>query len=457
MKRDGERGTIAVLSGILLTTIMGFAAFGLDLAYVRLARLEMKNATDAAADAAISRLRSMNASKTIDLSAITKLAQDIAKLNTVLGQPVILDDTDVHFGTWDYTTQTFADGDTPTMAVKITGRKSAANAAAGTVNTTFGRALGYASANIAQTSTAAYRIRSTMFQMDVTGSLAYSCSIDNSIAANLTFLDDMYLAGVAKDRLGSDVFTGAVTNIAPLQNLNANYSTMRSQWVGDGISPYSKTHALGLGLCSEVGNSTTGNFNGCGQAGPFGWPNQALITSTVAPPKCWDGDFNYNTGSLPVDVAPAVYGGTNIGAAIASGIAALSGENAYVAKAIVVFTDGGPTCCEVRGGGNWCPGPNPCCADGTLPLCVDNPGKGNACQCAQDVMNYGIAQAAAAKAANIDLYVVVLGNTARWINYAKLLVTTAGGRGMEIDTNDPTLLATELATVANSIPLALIQ
>ncbi|HEV3033084.1 MAG TPA: pilus assembly protein TadG-related protein, partial [Polyangia bacterium] len=56
-RRENERGAIAVFMMLILTVIMGFAAMGFDLSYVRLARFEMKNATDAAAHAAMNVLR----------------------------------------------------------------------------------------------------------------------------------------------------------------------------------------------------------------------------------------------------------------------------------------------------------------------------------------------------------------------------------------------------------------
>jgi Flp pilus assembly protein TadG len=439
--RNAERGSIAVLAAILLTGLMGFAALGFDLSYTRLARLEMKNATDAAADAAIVRLRD-----TKNTGLARTMAETVASKNTVLGNAVVLDDTDVQFGSWDYDANTFVAGTTPSMSVQITGRKADLTAAAGTVNTTFGRALGFSSTNIAQTTVSSYRIRATMFEMDITGSfLTASCAIDSAIAADLAFLTDMYGAGVVKDKIGSDVFTGGAVNLTPLTLLNANYNNIYSDWNGDGLSALSSAHTSGLGACTQTGIKTRGNYS-CATKPATIWPNQTNITASVPMPTCWYGDTHYAPTTT-------VYGGTNIGAAIASGIAALNAEPRYESRAIVVFTDGGPMCCEAQGGGNLCPVSNPCCADGTSGSCSDNT-SGAACNCASAVAQYGRAQADAAYAANIDVYVLAFGGYTPWIDYAKSLPR---GRGFELDTSDPTQLDAKLTQIADAIPTALVQ
>src|SRR4029077_19209014 len=77
-RHRNERGAIAVLMALTLTGVVGSAALGFDLAYMRLARLELQNATDAASHAALVRLRS-----TGDISLARSMAMSVASKNTV--------------------------------------------------------------------------------------------------------------------------------------------------------------------------------------------------------------------------------------------------------------------------------------------------------------------------------------------------------------------------------------
>src|SRR3954452_22320157 len=86
-KRNGERGAIAVLMMLCMTILLGFAALGFDLSYVRLGRLQMENATDAAAHAAMIVLRGTNDTVQAKAAAI-----DIAHQHEVLGQAMKLTD-----------------------------------------------------------------------------------------------------------------------------------------------------------------------------------------------------------------------------------------------------------------------------------------------------------------------------------------------------------------------------
>lgn len=445
-RRSGERGAIAVLMALMLTIIMGFAALGVDVAYIRLARMEMKTAADAAAHAGMSVLRMTKG----DADAAMKTAQKVAKANFVLGNAVTLEDEDVVFGVWDYDTSSFVAGSTPINALRINARKSDLSATAGTIKTTLGRALGINEATVAQTSFGAYRPRAMMFEMDITGSfLTASCAINEAIAADLAFLKAMYDAGSAKDRIGMDVFTGKATAFTPLQLLQEKYSEIRSDWKGDEVSALSASHESGIGVCSQDTEKTDATWSCSG--GNTGWPNQAKLKSDVDNLKCWDSDtVHFNP---PVTIKE-VYGGTNIGAAIKLGRETLeSTGKKYEARSIVVFTDGGPLCCEQKGGGGLCPnGGNPCCADATDPGCSDN-GTG-ACKCSKALIDFATSEANLAEAEGIDVFVLSFGGYAPWIEFARSL---ARGRGFTLDTADKNQLQTKLEQIANAIPVALVQ
>jgi Flp pilus assembly protein TadG len=445
---------MAVLMGLLLTIIMGFAALGIDIAYVRLARMEMKTASDAAAHAAMMVLR-LKKGDTAEATAAAKL---VAGKNFVFGSPVTLDTSDIVFGMWDYDTNTFSAGSTPTNAVQISGRKSDLLATAGTVKTTFGRALGVGEANVAQTSFGAFRPRAMMFEMDITGSfLQASCAMDEAIAADLAFLKAMYDSANSKDRIGLDVFTGKAYPFTPLQLLQPNYAAIKDDWEGDDLNALSASKTSGLSVCTQDpvdlpspwpyalrpdGDWSCGWDNGK-------WPNQAYLKPGIKMPACWAWDEHY----APPTTLKQVYGGTNIGSAIKLGKETLlSVGKTYEVRSIVVFTDGGPLCCENPRGGDICPQAGDCCADATAGACSDH--STGACACSTAITQYAVDQANDAEANGIDVYVLAFGNKANWINFARSL---ARGRGFTLDTNDKTQLQAKLEAIANAIPVALVQ
>lgn len=449
LERTKERGAIAVFMMLILTVIMGFAAMSFDLSYVRLARFEMKNATDAAAHAAMNVLLA-----TKNQGTARTAAETVASKNTVLGYAVTLADADVVFGTWDFDTSTFSSPGA--NAVQVNGHKAEPTAPDGTVLTTFGRTLGTASANVAQTSSGAFRPRYTMFEMDVTGSfLESSCALDAAIQADRDFLADMNAVGVVKDMIGLDVFTGDAANFTPLQILNGSFATIDNLWHGDGL-PSNQVRASGLGVCTKL-VLPDGTYAPCPHgppAWPGGpWPNERNLALGKPNISCSLGDFHYNK-YLP---GRQIYGGTNIGAAIRSGIANLTAASTgYEVRSIVVFTDGGPVACEQPQGGGECvaSGPNPCCADGTNPACVDNTGGDYACSIARDVAAYGTSEADAAALEKIDVYILAFGANPNWINYASSLKR---GRGFALTTNNPATLSAQLKLIANDIQVALVK
>ncbi|HEX3698707.1 MAG TPA: hypothetical protein VH374_25285 [Polyangia bacterium] len=233
----------------------------------------------------------------------------------------------------------------------------------------------------------------------------------------------------------------------------ANYSAMRALWKGDGLSAVTSAHTRGIGACQKSGLMMTVNYTQC--PGGSQWPNQANVAPGIASLSCSAGDFHYSPTTT-------VFGGTNLGAGIKSGLNPLNAvANTGEVRSIVVFTDGGPMCCESPAGGGTCGTINggtgkpwnPCCADGTITPCSDNTG-GAACKCATDIATYGVSQASAAQAAGVDVHILAFGNQPGWISYDK---TLPRGRGFELDTSDSTKLSANLLQITNNIPVALVK
>lgn len=115
-----RRGIALVMVAAALTALMGFAAIGVDLAFLMEAQGELSAAADATALASASGLQ-------VSLDEDTKQAEarnravTYAELNKVLGESVNLNAqaAPLLFGRWDTDTRTFQEGELPTNAVRV--------------------------------------------------------------------------------------------------------------------------------------------------------------------------------------------------------------------------------------------------------------------------------------------------------------------------------------------------
>jgi Ca-activated chloride channel family protein len=449
--RNPERGAIAILMGFSLVMVMGFAALGFDLAYVRLARLEMKNATDAAAHAAILRLRATGNTQTAEDDAIA-----IAARNTVLGKPMILTDNDFTFGSWDSGTKTFS-ATSPYTAVKIKGIRDVSGTG-GYVDLTFGRALGYTSAAMTEDTIGAFANRNFMIEMDITPS--YICTIDAAVQADLSLLDQLHTQNVGGDRISLDVFTGQATQVNDFLNIRTNYMTIYQKWAGGGT--YSSF--LGGGKSSGI---TVCNKND--DPGPA--PKGGTIT-------CGGTDYNYpNYGFIMpcssttlTGYTSTVFAGTDIGAAITAGTAKLKVETEkWEPRILIVVTDGAPMMCTGPQGGDLCSnGGTPCCSDGwcnqakadakdpAITPGGPQPGRSAVCHAAHDNLTGGPTAADAAAAENIDLFVVKMTGTStdKESLYAQSLTRN---RGTFQWITDGTQLSSAFTSILGQVPISLVK
>jgi Flp pilus assembly protein TadG len=181
VRRNKERGAIAVLMAFCLTILLGFAALGFDLSYVRLGRLQMENATDAAAHAAMVVLRGTN-----NTQLAAEKAVEIAHLHEVMGQPMKLTTDDITFGQYNFSTKTFTAGQ-PYNSVRVNSQRFSSDSGNGLINLTFGRALGYTEADVTQQVTGAFANRFFQIELDITDS--YLCYINDAADAAVAFLD----------------------------------------------------------------------------------------------------------------------------------------------------------------------------------------------------------------------------------------------------------------------------
>jgi putative Flp pilus-assembly TadE/G-like protein len=396
--RNRERGAIAVLMALVLTVVMYFAAIGFDLTYIRVAKLEMANATDAAAHAAAVAL-----SATGNQGAATTAAITVAGENYVMGRSVVLTSADLVFGSYDFTAKTFTAGTTPATAVQVVGHT--VSGGDGFVNYTFGRIFGLTDANVTQNATAASMNR--YFQVELQTSDDWLCEIDNAASAAvqlLTYLNGS--SGYQGDWIGLDVFTGVSKQFSPLMNVRQNYNTganLLNLWTPDtttigtvvGNPPYTAAtmpappQTKGIAVCSKANAilpavAYEGTFVGLAPQPSIEdaahnlipWPGgyrQCPNQGTLVPIAATASQFPFP--NHPMSIAKlscsdggqaGLFAGTDLGAAITAGVNELSAVGVTGTDAsgkpilsneprtLVLITDGIPMSCTGIGGGGLC-------------------------------------------------------------------------------------------------------
>ncbi len=463
-QRNGERGAIAILMFILLTVVLGFGALGFDLSYVRLARQEMQNATDAATHAAMVMLQTTN-----DVAAAKQIALDIAKANTVMGQPMILKSTDVVFGAYDFNTKAFVAGNQPYTAVQIKAQSLSSDDPSGLIHLTFAPALGYKEADVTQSVTGAFSNRYFMIEMDTTDS--YICDIDNAADAATTFLDYLYgtngytMHGTRGDWTALDTFTGTAVPLTDWNNIMWKYNTINYAWKRD-TTTVSSTQTRGIGVCNKSDAAGLGGTNKCNGAA---YPNHSWMQHCSA-------------GSSALTAA-GLYSGTDLGEAIKAGTAKLvAASQPYEARVLILVTDGTPMACTSIGGGALCGNKYPCCANGLTcggtwtatngntygggAYSDGSPNAGvsagpsgtagtDACNMARTMLNGATAASSAARDANVDLFVIGFFTAgSREEAFAK---TLKQNRGTVQITSDSTQLAAFMKAIPGQIPVTIVQ
>lgn len=147
-----RRGTILVLSAILLVIMLVFIALSVDVGYMYSVKARLQNAADAAACAA--------AIATPDgASAARAAAIEFAHKNRAYADEFTVGNADVDFGTWDEDTATFTKvtglNEDGASVVRVTCRRTQADG--NQVPLFFGAILGPSYADIVATATARYK------------------------------------------------------------------------------------------------------------------------------------------------------------------------------------------------------------------------------------------------------------------------------------------------------------
>ncbi len=211
-----RRGVLLVLVALCLALMLAFAAIVIDLGFLRLARAELRNASDSAALAAGGVLRDTGSATLARAAAV-----DFARRNNAAGKPVELDPTrDVIFGRRELNAATnrfeFVAGRTPFDSVQVVARRTS-DSLGGPVQLSFARLLGRNTAGSAASAVATFLPRDIGLVIDLSGSMLYDSTL---LHESSTTINNQ----AVWQALGSPKF-GTMQNWGTLQSISSGTST----------------------------------------------------------------------------------------------------------------------------------------------------------------------------------------------------------------------------------------
>ena len=156
-----RRGNIVVLSAFLMTSMVGMVAFSVDAGYT----LVVKGQLQAAADSAAMAAASIMGSTTQDPVGMAKTYAGYHKAG---GIPVSLATTDIQYGTWSSTNDTFTPTSTLSNAIKVTARRDSST---GGNSLFFGKIFGRSTFSTSASAIAMGNPRDICFVVDLSGSM----------------------------------------------------------------------------------------------------------------------------------------------------------------------------------------------------------------------------------------------------------------------------------------------
>lgn len=161
-----------VLVAICLPLCIIMAAFAIDVAWMQLVRTELRSSTDSAARAAAKQLSLAQSTVTA-----TQFAKTAAKRNLVAGDPMLLEDKDIVFGSGTQASETsrfkFTPGSKKPNAVQVTGRRTKGSLT-GPVDLLFAGALGVRQFQPVETAVSTQLDRDICLVVDRSGSMMWT-------------------------------------------------------------------------------------------------------------------------------------------------------------------------------------------------------------------------------------------------------------------------------------------
>lgn len=210
-------GVIIVLAAILLVAVFGFVSFTVDIGYITVVRSQLQSAADAAA---------LGSAQDIPVGATTvrNAAKELAKLNDAAGQPVLLDDSDIELGYFDFDTKSFIVDPNQANAVRVTAR-------ADDQQLFFAPIIGHDTADIQARSIAMLNPRDIVFVVDLSGSMnddTEPCWATDALTAQFTPAGYPTVANDLMQQVYSDMGFGAFPG--PVEYLGAPLGVVQDHY-----------------------------------------------------------------------------------------------------------------------------------------------------------------------------------------------------------------------------------
>lgn len=410
--RRARGGNYAVLFGVSMIGVLGFAALAVDMSWLLLADNQAQNAADAAAHAGLIVLRNER-----DQTQAYDVAESVLGMNTVVGDSVVVDsETTIVFGGWDFGTKTFDPAAAYDNAIQVSVARNGGSSQ-GAVGLLLMPLLGRNTGNVWAQATSALRAREIMVALDITmnwwnyhGETQHFEGARNALLGLLEYAwnDGSPFPG---DQLGLVVYTGGAVEYAPMGYVAAEYASWYADWddsEGDSTQ--------GLERCNSHYVPWSTSFR------DYDFESNMI-------------DCRYPYTGLATD---PIYPGTDIAGAIDIAAASLNAlGDTEALKSIIVIAEHAADC--------------PAGAFGSLSgvwvyTSACNTQKNND---ARDAANNAAAD-------DISIYVMSFNQDNIALHRSKLR-QLAKGSGFFADTDDATDLPDMMASIALDIPIALVQ
>ena len=316
-----RQGSMLVFVLMLLVVILAMVVYSVDIAFMQLARTELRGAVDAAAKAAAGELALTDGNKEKAVAAGILAASR----NKVAGAPLLLESGDFEFGQavqqndggWDFTK-----GLTPYTSVRVTGLKSS-RTKSGPVNLFFAPIFGSGAFTPQSVSVASHFKQEIVLVIDRSHSMAFD---DSGV-------DWVYPAGIPTHDVNKDGKTnwidGLLTPPHPTQSRWAQLSGAVATFVKT-VKKRKQVPNVGLVTwASYLGPTTT----------------ESKLTGKTFPAVSFDEKLGKNFGAIMSRLNGRgnkyMLGGTNLSAGIDAGMTMMDKEaDPDSKKTLIVMTDG---------------------------------------------------------------------------------------------------------------------
>jgi Ca-activated chloride channel homolog len=275
---ERRRGAMMVMIAFLLVILFVAAAFAIDIAYMHATRAELRTATDAAARAAAEALGRLQSS-----DAAIDAALRLAEANTVAGDALLLDRSDVVLGSHRVGADgrfRFIEGGTPVNSIRVTGERTDGSRS-GAVPLFFGPLFGVTRFQPVQQATSCRLDRDIALVLDVSGSMNSFGRFTSLKNALRIFLQELQ-AMPQECQVSLSVYS---TDARQLHEMTTDFAAIDRIFSTQTASGFT---AIGLGLRTGL-RSIKQDPN----SRPFAFKEILLMT-----------DGNHNTGINPLAVVP---------------------------------------------------------------------------------------------------------------------------------------------------------